>query len=108
MTNSQFLWATSREINYRVSGWRDQKDQEDLFFLRWLRWQTFLVGVGIDPKKARSPQALFELPDESDGVPVVGRPMTEEEYEAQLKRFDEEAHVFEKWDREMAEKYADT
>jgi len=108
MTNSQFLWATPREIYYRVSGWRDQKDHEEIFFLRWMRWQTYVVGVGLDPKKAKSPQSLFMLPDEGDGVAVVGKPMTEEEYQAKQKRFEDEAHVFEKWDHEMQMRYADT
>ena len=72
-----------------------------------MRWQTYVLSITLDPKKLNSPLDLFVMPDE-DPLYTGGPAMTEEEYQAKLQRFEEEAHVFDKWDKEMAERYANT
>lgn len=74
--------------------------------MRWLRWQTYVLSLTLDPKKLNSPMDFFLLPDE-DPLYTGGPGLTEAEYERKLQRFEEEQHVFDKWDKEMAERYAD-
>jgi hypothetical protein len=76
-----------------------------VYHLRWLRWQTYILSLSLDQKKLTSPHKLFLLPDE-DPAFTGGPAMTEEEYERKLKRFEEEAHVFDKWDQQMRDRYA--
>lgn len=105
MTYSQFLWSTVRDLFFKISGWHEYDNDQKVHQLRWLRWQTYILSLSLDPKKLKSPLDLFLLPDE-DPAFTGGPAMTEEEYEAKLKRFEEEAHVFMKWDLQMQELYA--
>lgn len=105
MTYSHYLFSTVQIISNTLSGWYEQKEEDRIFELKWLRWQTYIVGIGLDPKKVHSPLDLFKLPDE-DALYTGGPGITEAEYERKLKRFEEEAWVFDKWDREMQENYA--
>lgn len=107
MTNSQFLWATAQEVFYKVAGWQEYEDDKRIHHLRWLRWQTYILKVNLDLKQLHSPMSLFTLPEE-DELYSGGAPITAEQYEAKLERFEQEAHVFDKWDLEMKERYADT
>ncbi len=107
MSLAQFYWSTPRVITVRIVGWHEYEDVKFTRWLKWHRWQTYILSLPLDHKKLHSPLSLFSLPDENE-LYTGGPGMTEEQVKAKEKRFEEEAHVFEKWDREMAERYANT